>query len=133
MSPRGRIKNNRYKIGSKCEDLNLIRLIGVDGGVNDICPTGFSVPTKGEVEAEDLVGGKFAEFLKLPDNGLRTRFGGFYYEDYAVLWTRTPSWGADTKKFTDNRAWSIRGKQFKYLYWNGNGMGVRCIKDLTRV
>jgi hypothetical protein len=88
------------------------------------------VPTKGEVEAEDLVGGKFAEFLKLPDNGLRTRFGGFYYEDYAVLWTRTPSWGADTKKFTDNRAWSIRGKQFKYLYWNGNGMGVIKLPEL---
>ncbi|VVH51330.1 hypothetical protein BPUTSESOX_156, partial [uncultured Gammaproteobacteria bacterium] len=121
--------NHDWTKGDFDEEGHLREAAWADGGVNDICPTGFSVPTKGEVEAEDLVGGKFAEFLKLPDNGLRTRFGGFYYEDYAVLWTRTPSWGADTKKFTDNRAWSIRGKQFKYLYWNGNGMGVRCIKD----
>jgi hypothetical protein len=62
-----------------------------DGGVNDICPAGFSVPNKGELEAETLINTAtaFSSFLKLPAAGSRNQSNGNLHDrSVAFLWAR---------------------------------------------
>ncbi len=105
-----------------------------DGGANDICPTGFSVPTEEELTADttsatttDVINSATAlsSFLKIPVAGYRDRMSGTLYSvgSDAYLWSRSAngsrgrflgfsSGGADF--YSDNRAL---------------GSSVRCIKD----
>ncbi|SMN17658.1 hypothetical protein CRYPA_1452 [uncultured Candidatus Thioglobus sp.] len=104
-----------------------------DGGANDICPAGFSVPTEAELAADTSNATTtnitnqltaFASFLKLPNAGDRSRSnGGLIDVDGAGgLWSRST---------TD----SSNGR---YLYFNSGGapifgdsrsfgLSVRCI------
>ncbi|NYT27759.1 MAG: hypothetical protein H0A76_07580 [Candidatus Thiodubiliella endoseptemdiera] len=71
-----------------------------DGGANDICPTGFSVPTEEELTADttsatttDVINSAtaFSSFLKIPVAGYRDRMSGTLYSvgSDAYLWSRS--------------------------------------------
>ncbi|SMN17178.1 hypothetical protein CRYPD_47 [uncultured Candidatus Thioglobus sp.] len=69
------------------------------GGINDICPSGFSVPTEAEITADtisatttDITNSAtaFSSFLKIPVAGYRNRANGalFNVGSHAYLWSR---------------------------------------------
>ncbi|SMN17627.1 hypothetical protein CRYPA_1208 [uncultured Candidatus Thioglobus sp.] len=109
-----------------------------DGGANDICPAGFSVPTIAELIADTVHDGTytgsnditnsataFSSFLKIPVAGDRIRMGGALVDvgSFVSLWSRSAN-GLDARRvgfssgvasiFSDNRSF---------------GLSVRCIKD----
>jgi hypothetical protein len=60
----------------------------MNGGANDICPAGFGVPTKNELELEkaDIA------FLNLPTAGYRNAKDAKIMEDkFVFLWTLSPA------------------------------------------
>jgi len=110
-----------------------------NAGVNDICPAGFSVPTKDELVADttaatttDITNATtaFSSFLKLPVGGFRNGGGGS--ATYAVvgvvgyMWNRIAG-TASTKgwMFAYNAAVAVHGVQGR-----GYGASMRCIKEL---
>ncbi|CAC9433405.1 hypothetical protein [uncultured Gammaproteobacteria bacterium] len=101
-----------------------------DGGVNDICPAGFSVPNKGELEAETLTNTAtaFSSFLKLPAAGSRNQSNGNLNDrSVAFLWARA---GADNKS-ADSDYLRIDGNSSRIEnIVRTRGGSIRCIKDL---
>ena len=121
-----------------------------DGGVNDICPTGFSVPTSDALIADtvhkntafdDVSEGKndilnlataFSSFLKIPTAGLRNHVDGgrIIEEDSSTaLWSRGYSANTlvSTGHFTlidEHTAISASG-----LLSAATGASVRCIRN----
>ncbi len=105
-----------------------------DGGANDICPAGFSVPTEAELTADtagatttDVINSAtaFSSFLKIPVAGYRYRANGALNDvgSDVYLWSRSARGsngrsldiGSDTAGFgSTNRAY---------------GLSVRCIRD----
>jgi len=112
----------------------------VDGGSNDICPAGFSVPTEAELAAETTKTTKasitntataFSSFLKLPAAGNRFHWDGMFHNVNSVitLWSRSASTsglnsyslfiGSDSAIFIN----SSRAK----------GASIRCIKTHSSI
>ncbi len=104
-----------------------------DGGVNDICPIGFSVPTDAELTADTTsatttdvinINTAFSSFLKLPAAGTRQPHGAFSGAGNAtVLWSRSAGG---------------RFGHFLVIYHNSASFGsvnrtygfsIRCIRD----
>ena len=113
-----------------------------DGGDNDICPAGFSVPTVAELKADTIdasttevinAASALSSFLKLPAPGVRmyrspgglADWGGYYwssdsyvsgiYKMAKVVRFADDQWGGFSQAFQTYRAYSF---------------SVRCIKDL---
>ncbi len=105
-----------------------------DGGVNDICPVGFSVPTKEEIKKDTVDtynSGKkavqaFNSFLKITGSGYRN-LNNTYNHSVIHLWTRSANASSLNAYYLylsgDN---SIVNDDFP----RGLGMAVRCIKDI---
>lgn len=107
-----------------------------NGGANDICPAGFSVPTKAELAADTIsatttdtinTATAFSSFLKIPVAGYRSRVGGApdSVGTSAVLWSRSTGNGG-TNGFSlafssDSADFISNSRAF--------GFSVRCIKD----
>ena len=109
-----------------------------DGGVNDICPAGFSVPTEAELVADTIHDGAytgtnditnsataFSSFLKLPVAGGRDRSNGTLHNvgSNAFLWSRSAN-GSNGRRLTIDSG---------YVYFPSSnraaGFSVRCIQD----
>ena len=108
-----------------------------DGGSNDICPVGFSVPTSVELAADTvsatttkITNGAtaFSSFLKLPLAGYRSRefstrggFGGLHHA--GSLWSRTvSSLGGRGMYFYSSDADVVSLRRIR-------GSNIRCIMD----
>jgi uncharacterized protein (TIGR02145 family) len=104
-------------------------------GVNNVCPTGFRLPTSNEWEQEILTwvsknpDGAFASPLKLPGAGARAAgngviipnmFGNYY-------------WSSDVSNGLYSMSYSLATGSYGDIYVNrvsrGYGHSVRCIKD----
>ncbi|WP_162262077.1 inverse autotransporter beta domain-containing protein [Bathymodiolus septemdierum thioautotrophic gill symbiont] len=105
-----------------------------DGGVNDICPAGFSVPTDAELAADttgatttDIINSAtaFSSFLKIPVAGLRFRSNGtlFSVGTSAHLWSRSAD-GSVARDLYIGSGNAIFGSPLR-----AHGYSVRCIKD----
>ncbi|WP_139699079.1 inverse autotransporter beta domain-containing protein, partial [bacterium endosymbiont of Bathymodiolus sp. 5 South] len=105
----------------------------VDGGVNDICPAGFSVPTEEELitlattaKVKDTATA-FSSFLKLPASGARTADGGRFLGvgTGAPLWSRSArgSFGRFFAIYTNEGNTAFQSVSRAY------GFSIRCIKD----
>ncbi|CAC9583410.1 hypothetical protein BHECKSOX_1876 [Bathymodiolus heckerae thiotrophic gill symbiont] len=98
-----------------------------NGGSNDICPAGFSVPTETELAA-DTTGASitnsasaFSSFLKLPVSGIRFADASINREgSTGYLWARSNGNGSHLRYKSGNA--SINGA------YRAHGIGVRCIK-----
>ena len=101
-----------------------------DGGANDICPTGFSVPTEDEITAETIITNTstaFSSFLKIPVAGFRHSRRNSVLNNVgslAFLWSRSVAGGSYGRHF--------------YIYGSSAGFNsderalgfsVRCIGD----
>ncbi|MDC0430120.1 fibrobacter succinogenes major paralogous domain-containing protein [Candidatus Thioglobus sp.] len=107
----------------------------INAGTNDICPAGFSVPTKAELEADTInatttnitnSATAFSSFLKIPVAGTRNRMNGALLNDdtTAYLWSRS----ADG---TFGRSLNVSsGTADFYSNFRAFGFSVRCIKSL---
>jgi uncharacterized protein (TIGR02145 family) len=107
-----------------------------DGGVNDICPIGFRVPTKGELNKETTKASTvpvtntataFSSFLKLPAAGIRNSDSGAVSSNgsNAVVWS---------SKATSNSGKAIPlyielGNAYLWTADRAFGLSVRCIND----
>ncbi|SMN17472.1 hypothetical protein CRYPA_1942 [uncultured Candidatus Thioglobus sp.] len=109
-----------------------------DGGANDICPAGFSVPTIDELIADTVHDGTytgsnditnsataFTSFLKLPVVGDRSRSNGALggVGSFASLWSRSAN-GSDARRV----GFSSGGASISSNY-RAVGLSVRCIGD----
>jgi uncharacterized protein (TIGR02145 family) len=103
-----------------------------NGGANDICPVGFSVPTEAEITADTIsatttditnTATAFSSFLKIPKAGYRSMYGA--RSTYgAYLWSRS----ADG---TDGRSLNVSSSDAFFISTvRAYGYSVRCIKDL---
>jgi len=116
-------------------------------GINDICPPGYSVPTKAEVQSDIFDYGvtdrnsAYGNFLKLPSAGYRGETGHpysggathlvHYAGTNAFFWTRTLSAGVSTPGLY-MFGWGpavVLGFAGGVGSW-GFSNSVRCIKDL---
>ncbi|VVH65126.1 hypothetical protein BSPLISOX_2612 [uncultured Gammaproteobacteria bacterium] len=107
-----------------------------DGGVNDICPVGFSVPTKEELKKDTVdtyTGDRFKttrafnSFLKITaGGGLRHTDGRILLSNAIHMWTRSAS---NSKAYyayiSDNN-----NKEIVNNFSRSSGMTIRCIKDI---
>jgi uncharacterized protein (TIGR02145 family) len=107
-----------------------------DGGVNDICPVGFSVPTREELE-KDTVGiypngtgsniiKAFNSFLKIPAAGYRHEDGIVHATNVIHMWSRSAA--SDSKAY-----YAYIKDDTKVINSNFSrilGLSVRCIKDI---
>jgi hypothetical protein len=107
-----------------------------DGGDNDICPAGFSVPLMSELETERASwatsdAGAFGSNLKIPTAGYRSRTDGVVQTGFGV---GGYMWGRDAASFS---YYTHFGSS---LYFNASssssssatrahGHSIRCIKD----
>lgn len=113
---------------SNPQDLNLWQ--GVNG-VNNVCPTGFRLPTETELEAErnswitDDVFGAFASPLKLTLTMYRNDIGNIWGTNSGYYWTST------VVNNTSVRLLEVPNVFNCYWYNNQIGFGnaVRCIKN----
>ncbi|CAC9647409.1 hypothetical protein [uncultured Gammaproteobacteria bacterium] len=106
-----------------------------DGGVNDICPAGFSVPSTAELKEDTLnsdvknTATAFSSFLKLPAAGSRNGFNGDLNDrgSVAFLWVGAGaaknSADSDAMKVTSNSSDIVNRVRTR-------GGSIRCIKDL---
>jgi uncharacterized protein (TIGR02145 family) len=109
-----------------------------DGGANDICPAGFSVPTEAELTADTIsatttditnIATAFSSFLKIPVAGYRDRPDGAltaltYVGIRAYLWSRSADGtdGRDLNVFSGAAYFASTDRAY--------GVSVRCIKSL---
>ena len=110
----------------------------VDGGSNDICPAGFSVPTEAELTAE-TTGAKItisteaaSSFLKIPAAGLRNSSGSNAFQnvnDTIFMWVRSA-------RSNSTRSMRLGVFSFSISLYNSDqrsrGLSVRCIRDLIK-
>jgi uncharacterized protein (TIGR02145 family) len=140
---------NAFIISSSVDDWATIDRDGslrtaawADGGVNDICPVGFSVPTREELKKDthdtydttvSLTPQAFNSFLKIPASGYRNSKNGDYqhFVHTVHMWTRSANannlnayYLYLNKNDTGTNVRSIRE------FPRGLGMTVRCIKDI---
>jgi uncharacterized protein (TIGR02145 family) len=110
-----------------------------DGGVNDICPVGFSVPTKEELKKDTVdtynAGNNktvqaFNSFLKIPASGYRFTNNGkeSNFTHTVHMWTR--SVGASSLKANYLYTNTSGGALIEENFPRSSGMVVRCIKDI---
>ncbi|CAC9561924.1 hypothetical protein [uncultured Gammaproteobacteria bacterium] len=109
-----------------------------DGGKNDICPAGFSVPTEAELTAE-TTGAKItisteaaSSFLKIPAAGLRNSSGSNAFQnvnDTIFMWVRSA-------RSNSTRSMRLGVFSFSISLYNSDqrsrGLSVRCIRDLIK-
>lgn len=108
----------------------------IDG--TSICPVGFRVPTKNELEAETLTPGNttlekaYQSFLKLPATGNKSLATGtlFFKGEKITLWSNDTLvvWG-DNKSTMLSIHNGISLPSSTYNIGRGNGYSIRCIKD----
>jgi uncharacterized protein (TIGR02145 family) len=101
-----------------------------DGGANDICPGGFSVPTEAEITADTMSATTtdvtntttaFSSFLKIPAAGTRNAgSGGIYALGTHARW-QSRSAGRYMSVTSNSAAF--------YTDPHSYGFSVRCIKD----
>ncbi|VVH66925.1 hypothetical protein BSPLISOX_2589 [uncultured Gammaproteobacteria bacterium] len=109
-----------------------------DGGVNDICPVGFSVPTKEELKKDTVdtypnIASRwndikaFNSFLKIPVAGYRNKDGTVQATHIIHMWTRSSA-GVNPYYLyiTSNQGDARIEDGFPRIF----GMTVRCIKDI---
>lgn len=104
-----------------------------NGGANDICPAGFSVPTEAEITADTISASTtditeaataFSSFLKIPAAGYRSVSGSISsVGSYAYLWSRSAN-GSNGRSLYATVA-SAGSNSDSRAY----GYSVRCIKD----
>ncbi|RUA04170.1 MAG: hypothetical protein DSY43_07015, partial [Gammaproteobacteria bacterium] len=105
-----------------------------DGGSNDICPAGFSVPTEAELTADtisatttDITNSAtaFSSFLKIPVAGNRYRSDGTLYSvgTFATLWSRSADGSYARRLGIGSGGASFDSNN------RADGFSVRCIKD----
>ncbi|WP_162262072.1 inverse autotransporter beta domain-containing protein [Bathymodiolus septemdierum thioautotrophic gill symbiont] len=106
-----------------------------DGGSNDICPAGFSVPTDAELAADttgatttDIINSAtaFSSFLKIPLAGFRARSNGTLngVGTYALLWSRSAYGSSAARSLYIGGGGADFASDDRAL-----GFSVRCIKD----
>jgi uncharacterized protein (TIGR02145 family) len=107
----------------------------INAGTNDICPAGFSVPTKAELTADTIsatttditnTATAFSSFLKIPFAGYRDNTNGAlsYVGTPVILWSRSAIGTNGHGLYVDGA-----GADF-YSYNRALGLSVRCIKSL---
>jgi len=102
-----------------------------DSGANDICPSGYSVPTEAEFTAETNSATAFSSFLKLPVSGYRNRDTGLLTNVgiNGAYWSRSSSPSGIYGSYARNLDFNASsGAAFNNNY-RANGFSVRCIKD----
>ncbi|MBE8190511.1 MAG: hypothetical protein HAW58_06675, partial [Candidatus Thioglobus sp.] len=105
----------------------------IDG--SSVCPTGFRLPTKAELEAESSTytnpryTAAFNSSLKFPRNGNRHTNGNPQFNDRSFYWTSTPT-GDEAERQTFR---SELSNTFGHVSGNvrASGLGVRCIRDAS--
>jgi uncharacterized protein (TIGR02145 family) len=111
-------------------DVNLWQ--GADGGVNNVCPPGFRLPTKAEWEIEIAswsspnAAGALASPLKLTLAPYRSNYDGYLHSDdgsYGMYWSSTVS-GIYAQRLRTDPDGAFVGQSHR-----GAGHSVRCIKD----
>lgn len=103
-------------------------------GVNNVCPTGYRIPTNAEFEAERLTWGSqdaigaFNSVLKFPLPGVRAVENGIINSNAVVGYYYSSD--LDISGQTNYLAFnsSVAGI---YSSYRGHGMSVRCIKDAS--
>ena len=105
-----------------------------NGGANDICPAGFSVPTEAELTADTISANitgnasAFSSFLRIPVAGYRDRANGSVssVRSGAYLWSRSANG-------VNGRGLNITVSIADFNSNNSNsralGFSVRCIRD----
>ena len=105
-----------------------------NGGANDICPAGFSVPTEAELAADTISANitgnasAFSSFLRIPVAGYRDRANGSVssVRSGAYLWSRSANG-------VNGRGLNITVSIADFNSNNSNsralGFSVRCIRD----
>ncbi len=105
-----------------------------NGGANDICPAGFSVPTEAELAADTISANitgnasAFSSFLRIPVAGYRDRENGSVssVRSSAYLWSRSANG-------VNGRGLNITVSIADFNSNNSNsralGFSVRCIRD----
>ena len=113
-----------------------------DGGKNDICPAGFSVPTKADLDAEisnpsniiDLSSAA-SSFLKIPASGFRDSSSSsprlLNQGDVALLWVRNIVSGRKdySHVLSIKPPGGFSGGARVGAYQRTSGLNVRCIRD----
>jgi len=106
-----------------------------DSRANDICPSGYSVPTAAELTADTTIGDVnnsatvFSSFLKLPVSGYRDLGNGSLVTvgSNGYYWSRsTGESGSESLALSLNFDVSVAGLNHHY---RAHGFSVRCIKD----
>ncbi|VVM20313.1 hypothetical protein BSPWISOXPB_9003 [uncultured Gammaproteobacteria bacterium] len=106
-----------------------------DGGANDICPAGFSVPTEAELTADTIgatttnitnIDTVFSSFLKIPTAGYRNRAnnGSFHSAGSLVL-----LWSRGTNGVKAHNLNISSGTATSSYIDHAYGFSVRCIKN----
>ena len=109
-----------------------------DGGVNDICPIGFRVPTRSELKKETTkastvlvtnIATAFSSFLKLPAAGARSSISGamLYNGSHVFMWSSKPT-PNNTNSGLSYKVSIGPGFQSQSLD-RASGVSVRCIND----
>jgi uncharacterized protein (TIGR02145 family) len=114
--------------------------VWIDGEANDICPVGFNVPTKMDLENEMTLAGidapntldkAFSSFLRIPAAGFRNRATGgaiLNTVSLAALWTRNASVSTGGVQQAKYLSIDRTGANYNSLD-RAYGMSVRCIKS----
>ena len=109
-----------------------------DGGKNDICPAGFSVPTEADLKAEigniQNINDAASSFLKIPAAGIRNESAKFSFSfqgDSAYLWVNTASKAQPKRSvgliFRKPNVPKLSRVVFE-AHQRTSGMSVRCVR-----
>jgi hypothetical protein len=112
-----------------------VGILRKDGGANDICPAGFSVPTEavlGDEIAKSGISGSngaatraFTSFLKIPTSGFRHNTGGAVNlnRTFSHFWVRSATTGK-------SRVMDINPNNARFIDSNrASGFSVRCVLE----